>query len=251
MDRAARAALADYARRVHARGWVANHEGNLTIRLGPGRILATPTATSKAEVTPEGLIVVDEAGRIVAGQGKPFSELSLHLCVYAERPDARAVIHAHPPTATGFALAGVALDRPLMAEAVVSLGPSIPTVPFAPPGPAAAAALAPHLRGTDVCLLAGHGVLAWGEKVEQAYLRLEHVEHLARIVLVARQLGGPQELPKAALPALLEARQKASPTMPAATATATAASAVIATPDPDLTRIITEEVTRLLSGQGS
>src|SRR5262249_56633146 len=121
-----------YARRVHERGWIANHEGNLTLRRAEGRILATPTATSKAAVTAERLILVDGNGRVVGGRGKPFSELGLHLAVYAARPDVNAVIHAHPPVATGFAVAGVPLAAPVLAEAVVSLG-SIVTVPFAAP----------------------------------------------------------------------------------------------------------------------
>ena len=208
-DARLRATLADYARRLHARGWVANHEGNVTARLGPGRYLVTPTATSKAEVTAESLLVVDDGGARVAGAGKPFSEIGLHLTVFHNRPDVNAVVHAHPPTATGFAVAGVTLDRPLLPEAVVSIGPAIPTVPFAPPGAAACAALAPFVATTDAVLLDHHGVLAWGADVEQAYLRLELVEHLARIALVAHQLGALRPLPAEALPGLLEARRKA------------------------------------------
>ncbi|HJZ84662.1 MAG TPA: class II aldolase/adducin family protein [Polyangia bacterium] len=251
IDARTRAAVCDYAHRLHARGWVANHEGNLSLRLGPGRIVVTPTATSKAAVTPDSLLVVDAEGNPTEGRGKPFSEIGLHLAVYTARPDVGAVIHAHPPAATGFAVAGVALDRPLLAEAVVSLGPSIPTVPFAAPGAAAAAALQPFLGDCDVCLLASHGVLAWGQDLEQAYLRLEQVEHLARIALVARQLGGARELPKAVLPALLEARRKAFPrsaSTPAASPSTTTATA-LPSPSPELTRIITEEVSRVLRGK--
>ncbi len=202
-------AVADYARRLHARGWVANHDGNLSVRLDDGTLLITPTATSKAEITADGLLVVDDQGAIISGSGRPFSELSLHRVVYAERPDVRAVVHAHPPTATGFAVAGVPLDEPFIAEAVVSLGRTIPTVQFAPPGDAAMAALRPFCREHDVVLLANHGVLAWGVDVEQAYLRLELVEHLARVALVARQLGGVVPLPESSIAALLAARQKA------------------------------------------
>ncbi len=253
IDARTRAAVCDYAHRLHARGWVANHEGNLSLRLGPGRIVVTPTATSKAAVTPDSLLVVDAEGNPTEGRGKPFSEIGLHLAVYTGRPDVGAVIHAHPPTATGFAVAGVALDRPLLAEAVVSLGPSIPTVPFAAPGTAAAAALQPFLGGCDVCLLASHGVLAWGEDLEQAYLRLEQVEHLARIALVARQLGGANELPKSVLPALLEARRKAFPRTEAPKAasppTTSPTATAVPSPSPELTRIITEEVSRVLRGK--
>jgi L-fuculose-phosphate aldolase len=258
MDTRTRAQLCEYAQRLHARGWVANHEGNASVRLGPGRHLATPTATSKARITPDSLIVVDDEGRVVAGRGKPFGEIGLHLAVYAARPDVRAVLHAHPPTATGFAVAGVALDRPLLAEAVVSLG-TVPTVPWAAPGAPAAAALRPYLLRCDACLLASHGVLAWGDDLEQAYLRMEQVEQLARVALIARQLGGAHELPPEALPALLEARRKAFPANPAAGAAPSSASptaaasparvSALASPSADLTRIITEEVTRLLAGK--
>jgi L-fuculose-phosphate aldolase len=208
-ERALREQVADYARRLHARGWVANHDGNLTARLADARYLATPTATSKAEVRDADLLIVDEAGARVSGRGKPFSEIGLHLTVYRARPDVQAVVHAHPPTATGFAVAGVGLDQPMVAEAVVSLGRGVPTVPLAAPGNAACQALAPFASEHDVVLLGGHGVLAWGDSVEQAYLRCELVEHLARIALTAHQLGGVRPLPEALVPALLEARAKA------------------------------------------
>src|SRR5262245_48817886 len=194
-----RAELADYAQRLHARGWVANHDGNLTARLGDGRFLATPTATSKAAVRADSLLVVDEAGARVSGRTKPFGEIGLHLTVYRNRPDVNAVVHAHPPTATGFAVAGVALEQPFIAEAVVSLGVGIPTVPYAAPGAAACQALAPFTTSHDAVLMANHGVIAWGADVEQAYLRLELVEHLARIALVARQLGAIQPLPASSI----------------------------------------------------
>jgi L-fuculose-phosphate aldolase len=205
--------VADYAQRLHARGWVANHDGNVSVRdghaQGNNRYLATPTATSKAQVRADGLVVVDDAGKQVGGRGKPFSEIGLHLTVFKNRDDVNAVIHAHPPTATGFAVAGVALDEAFLAEAVVSLGAGVPTVPFAAPGAEACAALAGYTTAHDAVLLGGHGVLTWGPDLETAYLRMELVEHLAKIALVARQLGGVRPLPSVVLPRLLEARAKA------------------------------------------
>jgi L-fuculose-phosphate aldolase len=208
-DRAKPADVAEYAQRLHARGWVANHDGNVSVRDGNGRYLTTPTATSKAAVRADGLVIVDDAGRAVGGRGKPFGELGLHLAVYQSRADVNAVIHAHPPTATGFAVAGVPLAEAFIAEAVVSLGVGVPTVPFAAPGADAARALLGFTRDHDAVLLGGHGVLAWGPDLETAFLRLELVEHLAKIALVARQLGGVQPLPASVLPQLLEARAKA------------------------------------------
>src|SRR5581483_4655757 len=125
--------------------WVANHDGNVSCKLEAGRYLITPTATSKAEVTPDSLCVVDDSGARVSGRTKPPGEVGLHVTIYRNRPDVGAVIHAHPPTATGFAVSGVALDQAFMPEAVVSLGASIPTVPFAAPGPSACQALAPFV----------------------------------------------------------------------------------------------------------
>ena len=282
IDPRLRATVADYARRLHARGWVANHDGNVSVRMGEGRYLATPTAVSKADVTADNLIVVDEGGHAVQGAGKPFSEIMLHLTIYRSRPDVGAIVHAHPPTATGFAVAaapaGRLLEEPLLPEAVVSLGPGVPTVPFAQPGEAACRALAPFTTSHDAVLIENHGVFAWGRDVQQAFLRLELVEHLARIALTAHQLGGIRPLPAGALPALLEARRKAglgaaaardsaapppAPAMKAVVACAppppgsdvvlvddrrdrTGRSTTIAAPSAELTNIIREEIAAAL-----
>ena len=203
-----RQALSDYARRMHQSGWVANHDGNLSVRLGDKRFLATPTSTSKADVTPPSIVLVDDCG-VVQGRGKVFSEIGLHLLVYRLRSDVHAVVHAHPPAATAFAVAGVALPEPFIAEALVSLGPSIPLVPSAAPGPAAVAALEKFVAEHDAVLLGNHGVLAWGKNTEQAFLRCELVEHLAKITLAAQPLGGPRPLPRPVVAAMMEARRKA------------------------------------------
>jgi L-fuculose-phosphate aldolase len=256
-ERLERERVVDFARRLHARGWVANHDGNLSVRLAAGRVLATPTATSKAAVTLESLLVVDDAGEKRSGPGKPFSEIGLHLTVYANRPEVRAVVHAHPPCATAIACAGSSLlERVFLAEAVVSLGPRIPTVPFAAPGKSACAALAPLVAEHDAVLLGQHGVLAWGVDVEQAYLRVELVEHLARIAIEAEKLGGVKPLPAEVVPALLEARKKAG--LGVATAAPPAAKPVVAcapsptadvptiAPGQDLAAIVREELARAL-----
>lgn len=258
-ERALRDRVCEFAKRLHWRGWVANHDGNVTARLGEGRFLCTPTATSKAAVTPTCLLVVDPNGERVSGQSKPFGELGLHLTVLSMRPDAAAVIHAHPPTATGLACAGSRLlETPFMAEAVVSLGTSIPTVPFAPPGAPACQALAPFVAGHDAVLLGNHGVLAWGSDLEQAYLRLELVEHLARVALHAERAGGLKPLPESALAPLLEARRKAgfglqaAPARVVACAPAPFADVEVIAPGrsdagPDLAQLIREEIVRALA----
>lgn len=207
-----RSPVAAFARELHARGWVANHDGNVTARDGAG-FVATPTATSKRVIADRDVLTLDAAGKVV-GQGKVFGELGLHLAVYQRRPDVGAVIHAHPPSATAIACAGggVAdhpIARPFIAEAVVSLGPLVPRVPFAPPGEAAVRALAPWCEQVDAVLLGGHGAIAWGADLEQAYLRLELVEHLATIALAAAPIGGVRALPDDCFAALLASRAKA------------------------------------------
>jgi len=204
-----RAAVAEVSRQLHAAGWVANHDGNISARDG-ARYLATPTATSKRKIGDRDLIELDPKG-VVVGRGKVFGEIGLHLAVYERRPDVGCVVHAHPPAATAIACARGAnpIDQPFIAEAVVSLGPKIPRIPYAQPGDAARAALAPWCEIVDAVLLGNHGVLAWGADPEQAFLRLELVEHLAKIALAAVALGGVEPLPVAALAPLLAARAKA------------------------------------------
>ncbi|HEU5060070.1 MAG TPA: class II aldolase/adducin family protein, partial [Kofleriaceae bacterium] len=209
--------------------WVANHDGNVTARLAGDRFLATPTATSKRRVDERALIEVDGGGKVVGGTGKPFGELGLHLAIYQRRDDVGAVVHAHPPYATALAVSGARLlERPFIAEAVVSLGPRVPTVPFASPGASAREALLPFVADHDAVLIANHGALAWGADLEQAYLRLELVEHLARIATLAQATGGPAYLPDAAIAPLLEARARAGLGKAADRATAAAPKPVVA-----------------------
>lgn len=209
MTRLLRKDVVATSRFLHDRGWVANHDGNVTARDG-NTIIATPTATSKRVVDEPSLIEVDPGGKVTGGRGKPFGELGLHLAVYARRADVGAVVHAHPPHATAIACSrDNPIERPFIVEALVSLGPSIPKVPFASPGDAAVQALAPWGELVDAVLLTGHGVLAWGRDCEQALLRLELVEHLARIALAAIPLGGVQPLPDAVLAPMMAARAKA------------------------------------------
>ncbi len=204
------AAIAAASRSLHSRGWVANHDGNISVRLGPDRFLVTPTAVSKAEVTEGGLAVVCGKGQPVEGEWKAPSEFALHLAAYAVRDDIGAVVHAHPPHATAMACAGVALDRPFLAEAVVSLGLVVPlsafALPFGEEGARPVAELAPFF---DAILLRQHGVLTLGKDLAQAMLRMELVEQLARIWLLAAPLGGPKLLPDEVLEPLLLRRRNA------------------------------------------
>lgn len=198
-----------YSRLLWEKGWVANHDGNLSARLPRGRLMCTPTALSKGDIAPQQMLVTDDTGKVLAGRLRPFSELNLHLAYYHARSDVGAVVHAHPPHATALGVSGVPLDQPFLPEAVVSLGPMIPTVPLAAPGEAAVQAMAPYIDEYDALLLGGNGAITCGVDLEMAFLRMELLEHLARIVAIARPVGGPQPLPATLLQPLLAARAKA------------------------------------------
>jgi len=208
MEAKLRSELVRYSAQMHQAGWVANHDGNLSARVGE-RVICTPTSWSKLDVQLDDLLVVDESGQKIAGKTRAFSELNLHLGVYRLRAEVGAVVHAHPPFASAYGAAAKPLPHPFLPEAVVSIGAHIPLVPVSAPGQAAIDALAPWIRRCDVALLAGNGVLAWGPTLELAYLRLELVEHIAQIAHHAESLGGAQRLPPEMIEALVQKRAKA------------------------------------------
>jgi L-fuculose-phosphate aldolase len=205
-----KAELVARARALHAAGWCANHDGNASLRIGRDRFLCTPTAVSKADVDERMLLVVNEKGEVLEGTRKPFGELEVHLAVYRARPDVNAVLHAHPPVSTAFGIAGVSLEVATMPEFTVSLGAGVPTVPlFLPKTPELVRAVEEVARKANAFLAAGNGTWALGTDLEQAWLRLELVEHYAKIIAGARALGGVRELAPDAVKKLLEARAKA------------------------------------------
>ena len=205
---------------LHARGWVANHDGNVSARLDGARFLVTPTAISKADASEGGLAVTDESGALAEGEARPPSEFALHLGAYAERPDVHAVVHAHPPYATAMACAGKGLDV-FLAEAVISIGATIPLAPFAlPSGEEGAAPIRALIDRHDALLLCGHGVITVGPSLELAMLRMELVEHMARVATLALPHGGVKPLPADVIPTLLAKRRKASGLLGAAAALA-------------------------------
>ena len=184
-----RADMVEIGRRLHARAYVASNDGNLSARLAGDRLLATPKGVSKGFMTPDMMVVTDLDGRKVAGGRDPSSELLMHLAVYRNRPEIAAVVHAHPPTATGFAVAGIALDRAVLAEVVTTLG-SIPIADYGTPSTQELAdAVQEHVKAHDGLLLANHGALTLAGDLFAAYYKMETIEHFARISLVARQLG--------------------------------------------------------------
>ncbi len=198
-------AIVEICHKVAAKGWVANHDGNVTARF-EGTLLSTPTAVSKADVTADMIITLDMEGKKLQGSGNPFSEIRLHLAAYRARPDVQAVVHAHPPLATAKGLAGSDFNVRLP-EAVVSIGGSIPVIPYAFPGAHENEVLAAEALGRgDLLMMAGNGVLAAGRDVKEAFLRMELLEHLLRIDHYSRNMGPWLPLPAADKAKLLEKR---------------------------------------------
>lgn len=188
-EQALRTDIVEIGRRLHERGYVASNDGNISVRLPGDRLLATPKGVSKRDMTPDMMVITDLDGQKLAGERSPSSELLMHLEVYRNRPDIQAVVHAHPPLATGFAVAGIPLDRAVLAEVVTTLG-SIPIAAYGTPStPELADAVRQYIKAHDGLLLANHGALAAGGDLFGAYYKMETIEHFAKISLVARLLG--------------------------------------------------------------
>src|SRR5919106_2015504 len=181
--------IVEIGRRLWQRGYVASNDGNISVRLDERRLMTTPANVSKGFMTPDMMVITDFDGKKISGDRKASSELKMHLQVYRDRPDANAVVHAHPPTATGFAVAGIPLDRAVLAEVVTTLG-SIPIAEYGTPStPELPAAVRRYIKAHDGLLLANHGALTVAGDVYSAYYKMETIEHFAKISLVARQLG--------------------------------------------------------------
>src|SRR5437764_164361 len=184
-----RSDIVEIGRRMYARGYTASNDGNISVRLDANRLLMTPKSVCKGFMTPDMMCVTDLEGKKLQGERDPSSETLMHLEVYRQRPDVQAVVHAHPPTATGFAVAGIPLDRAVLAEVVATLG-SIPIAEYATPSTAELpAAVAKYIKAYDGMLLANHGALTVGADLFAAYYKMETIEHFAKISLVARMLG--------------------------------------------------------------
>jgi L-fuculose-phosphate aldolase len=197
--------VVEACRRLHAAGLIGGGEGNVSVRLGPRRILATPSGANKALLQEHQLVVTDLRGDKITGRGKPSSELPMHLAAYRTRADVGAVVHAHPPTAVALTLAGVSLEAPLMAEAVTALGGGIPTARYATPSTEEMAnEVARPLMHHDAALMERHGAIAVGADVFAALDRMETIERVAQVVLRTLAAGGqPLPLPKEEVDRLL------------------------------------------------
>lgn len=206
-ERESRKLLVYFGRLLHQQFFISATDGNLSVRLDD-RILATPTGMSKGMMLPKDLVIVDLGGARIKGRREVSSEIDMHLLIYKMRPDVRAVVHAHPYTATGFASAGIALDEPLCSEVVMTLG-EVPLAPYATTGTTELSrSLAPFVFKHNAILMANHGVVSYGETLLQAYQRMEAVEHFARIVLVTHQLGKKNLLSDTEIEKLLMAKDR-------------------------------------------
>ncbi len=188
----AKALICEIGRRMYLREYVASNDGNISLKVSPDEVLCTPTGVSKGYMTPQMICSLDMEGNLREGTHKPSSEMKMHLRVYREKPLINAVVHAHPPIATAFSVAGIPLEDPILAEFVVMLG-RVDVAPYATPGTEEVPdSIAPYLRESNALLLANHGALTWGSNLEEAYHRLESLEHYAKILLYTSHIIGKQ-----------------------------------------------------------
>ena len=189
LEEQVRADIVEAGRRMYSRGYVASNDGNISARLDDRRLMTTPKNVSKGFMTPDMMVVVDYDGLKVSGDRDASSELPMHIEIYRNRPDVNGVVHAHPPIATGFAVAGIPLTRAVLAEVITTLG-SIPIAEYGTPSTAELPdAVRKYIKAHDGMLLANHGAVTCGPSVLAAYYKMETIEHFAKISLVARLLG--------------------------------------------------------------
>lgn len=200
--------MCDVCHKMWQLGWVAANDGNVSVKLEDGSFLATPTGISKSFITPEKIVHIDKDANIIEANGdyRPSSEIKMHLRCYKEREDVGAVLHAHPPVATGYAVANVPLDEYSMIETVIAIG-SIPVTPYGTPSTYEVPdAIAPYLGEHDVVLLQNHGALSVGADLLTAYYRMETLELFAKISLNAHLLGGAKEISRPNIDKLISMR---------------------------------------------
>ena len=207
-EQTARREIVNIGRLLYDRSYVVSSDGNVSVRLDDGRIVATPTMMCKGRMTEDSLAITDSSGKPLTDR-KPSSELQMHLLIYEERPDVRAVCHAHPPHGTAFAVAGLAIDQPILSEVILTLG-CVPLAGYGTPSTTEVTeAMRPLVKHHNALLMANHGAVAYGADLWQAFDRLETLEHTARIAILSRILGGSQNLPNDAIEKLINLREKA------------------------------------------
>lgn len=193
--------------RLYRFGHVVANDGNISHRIADDLIVTTPTGVCKGDMTPEMMVFVDLQGKVLSPGKKPSSEILMHLFIYQQRPDIRAVVHAHPAHTTAFATAGIALDKCVLAEIVVTLG-SIPVADYGTPSTQELPeTLRPYIQNHEAILLANHGAVTLGRDLWEAYFKMERVEHYAKIIYLSRMLGGEKSLSREQVENLYDIRQ--------------------------------------------
>ncbi|MDX2031074.1 MAG: class II aldolase/adducin family protein [Blastocatellia bacterium] len=197
------------ATRCYDRGLLVAGDGNISVRVGPNRVIATPSGVSKGWMTPEMMCVVDLQGNpLEPGEYKVSSEWPMHRVIYEARADAQAVVHAHPPHATGFAVAGFSLDKAILSEVVLTLG-CVPLATYGTPSTRELTdAIEPYLEFHDALLMANHGAVAFADTLEKAFNKLETLEHTCKISFIARTLGNENTIPDRAIEKLFDIRER-------------------------------------------
>lgn len=207
-EESARRAIVEVGKLLYERSYVVSSDGNISVRLDDGRIIATPTMTCKGRMSEDGLAVTNAQGKPLTDV-RPSSELAMHLVIYHERPEVKAVCHAHPPHSTAFAVAGLAIDQPILSEVILTLG-CVPLASYGTPSTSELSdAMRPLTKHHNALLMANHGAVAYGADLWQAFDRLEIMEHTARISILARLLGGPQNISADGIEKLIRIREKA------------------------------------------
>lgn len=207
-ESSARKLIIEVGKLLYERSYVVSSDGNVSIRLDENRVIATPTMTCKGRMTEDGLAITDMDGKALNDR-KASSELAMHLLIYKMRPDIRAVCHAHPPHGTAFAVAGLAIDEPILSEVILTLG-CVPLTGYGTPSTdELTESMKPFVEHHNALLMANHGAVAYGADLWQAFDRLETLEHTAKIAILARSLGGANDLPKEAISKLINIREKA------------------------------------------
>jgi L-fuculose-phosphate aldolase len=200
--------IIEICKRVYANGWVASNDGNVSIKINENTFLCTPTGMSKGFLDSSQLIKVDAEGNMIDGFLKPSSEIKMHLDIYKRKDNINAVVHAHPPFATGYAVAGIPLDECIMPEIIIGLG-SIPLTGFGTPSTMEIPEnVRPYLKEHNVFLLENHGALSIGNDVFQAYYRMESLELFAKISFISKLLGGAHVLSEEDAKKVIKVREK-------------------------------------------
>ena len=202
--------ICEIGRRIYQDGFVAANDGNISVKVDENTFFTTPTGVSKGYMTPDMICKVDAQGNPKESNGKyrPSSEFKMHLKVYQERPDVNAVVHAHPPIATSFAIAGIALDKLIMPEAIIFVG-AVPIAQYGTPSTMEIPeSLEPYIQDYDAILLANHGALSFGCDLNTAFFRMESTEFYAKLTYYATMLGGAQEIPCGEVKKLIDLRKQ-------------------------------------------